>query len=104
MREAAAADGLDLDGTARQINLGDFERYDLILAMDRSNAHELLAMAPGAAAREKIRLFREFDPEPDGDEVPDPYFGGAEGFSRVVEICRRTAKGLAVHLARELAS
>jgi protein-tyrosine phosphatase len=102
MRKAAVAVGLQLDGTACQVAPADFDRYDLLLAMDRSNAHELIAMAPDEAARAKVRLFREFDPDPDGGEVPDPYFGGAEGFERVVEICRRTAEGLAAYAERQL--
>jgi protein-tyrosine phosphatase len=102
MRAAAAAEGLELDGSARRVRPDDFERYDLLLAMDRSNAHELVALAPDGAARAKVRLFREFDPEPYGDEVPDPYFGGEAGFTRVVALCRRTAEGLVQHLEAEL--
>jgi protein-tyrosine phosphatase len=70
--------------------------------MDRSNAHELLELAPDAAARAMVRLFREFDPVADGDEVPDPYYGGADGFRKVLELCRRTARGLVEHVGREL--
>ena len=102
MREAAAADGLHLEGAARQVTVDDFAHFDLLLAMDRSNAHDLLELAPDEQARAKIRLFREFDPDAVGDEVPDPYYGGEEGFRRVVEICRAGAAGLVAHLEAEL--
>ncbi len=101
MREAAATAGLRLDGEARQVTTADFEHYDLLVAMDRANARDLRALAPDEAARAKVRLFRDFDPDADSDEVPDPYYGGRRGFARVVEICRSGAAGLVDHLADE---
>jgi protein-tyrosine phosphatase len=98
MTAAAAEVGLELDGRARRVGTDDFARYDLILAMDRANLADLHAMAPDDAARAKIRLFREFEEGADGDEVPDPYYGGAEGFTRVVEIARTGARGLVRHI------
>lgn len=103
MRKAAEAVGLPLDGAARQVSPDDFHRHDLILAMDRANLRDLQALAPDEAARAKVRLFRDFDPAADGEEVPDPYFGGERGFARVVEICRAGAAGLVAALERELA-
>lgn len=104
-RMVAAADraGLRLDGTARKVGPADFRRYDLILAMDRDNLRTLQALAPGDEERAKLRLFREFEPDADGDDVPDPYYGGAEGFERVLEIVHAAAGGVVAHVRARLA-
>jgi len=93
MAAAADGDGLRLTGAARQVRIVDFEDFDLLLAMDRSNLADLLTLAPDDDARAKVRLFREFAGEPDQD-VPDPYYGGPDGFREVVAIARRGAAGV----------
>lgn len=102
MTAAAASVGLQLDGTSCLITPQDFATADLILVMDRSNLRDVSALAPDDAARAKIRLFRAFDPDADSDEVPDPYYGGDEAFRTVVEIVRRTARGVVDHLRERL--
>jgi protein-tyrosine phosphatase len=94
--------GIPLTGVARQFVPVDFARFDLVLAMDRRNRDDLLAMAPDAASRVKVHLLRDFDPAagPDAD-VPDPYYGGPEGFDRVFEICEAACRGLLAHVRRE---
>jgi protein-tyrosine phosphatase len=95
--EAAAAQGITLAGTARQVTPDDFERFDLLVAMDRTNQRDLEALAPDDAARAKVRLLREFDPQAvaAGDlEVPDPYYGGEDGFADVVAMVQRACAGL----------
>jgi protein-tyrosine phosphatase len=101
MVEAAAADGLALDGKARQMIADDFADTDLVLVMDRQNLRDVLALAPDDEVRAKVRLFREFDPERDGDDVPDPYYGGDDGFGEVVRIVRRAARGVVDDLAAQ---
>ena len=94
---AAAARGIALSGTARQIEPADFESFDLILAMDRANHADLLALAPDDDARERMRLLREYDPEAvaAGElEVPDPYYGGSSGFEDVLDLVTRACRGL----------
>lgn len=84
---AAATDrGVEIGGTARQVSAADFEQFDLILAMDRSNHETLLAME--GADPGKVRLFRELAGEGKLD-VPDPYYGGDEGFDEVLDILER---------------
>jgi protein-tyrosine phosphatase len=99
MRAAAADVGLELTGTAAQVDADALREADLVLAMDRSNLAALERLALLADVTTPIRLFREFDPEADGHlEVPDPYYGGAEGFTEVVQIARRTAREVVAHL------
>lgn len=95
--------GIELPSIARQVIASDFAKFDLLLAMDRRNRADLLGMARGEPARKKVRLFREFDPAaPAEAEVPDPYFGGDQGFAEVFDICWRASEGLLAQLRRSL--
>jgi len=84
---------------ARQVHTGDFEYFDYLIAMDRSNVADLHDLALDDAHRAKVRLLREFDPEADGDlDVPDPYYGGANGFVDVFDQIDEACRGLLDHL------
>ena len=97
-RAVAARRGMPMSGEARQFSPGDFARFDLILALDDDNLRDLRRLAPGDEARAKIHLLREFDKDaPPGAEVPDPYYGGPEGFERVFDICLAACRGLLEH-------
>jgi protein-tyrosine phosphatase len=94
---AAAERGVELDGAARQVTGADFERFDLLIAMDRSNLRDLLAVAPDEDAADKVRLLREFDPASAGApdlDVPDPYYGGDRGFETVLDMVEAACRGL----------
>jgi protein-tyrosine phosphatase len=94
---AARSRGVVVEGAARQVIADDFDRFDLVLAMDRENERELLARAPDDEARAKVRLLREFDPAAvaAGDlDVPDPYYGGPHGFDRVLDLVEAACRGL----------
>jgi low molecular weight protein-tyrosine phosphatase len=94
---AAWARGITLEGSARQVRPGDFRRFDLVIAMDRGNLRELLALAPDEEAAEKVRLLREFDPAATGAadlDVPDPYYGGERGFETVLDMIEAACRGL----------
>lgn len=98
-RQEASRRGVELHSVARQFTRSDFDRHDLIIAMDRNNVADLQALARSEAERAKIRLFRSFDPlSPTDAEVPDPYYGGPEGFARVFDLCMAAGKGLLAHL------
>ena len=99
MTAAAAEDGLHLDGSARQVDPDDFRDFDLVVAMDASNRQDLLALAPDEDARQRVRLFRDYAGEAD-QGVPDPYYGGPDGFREVVGIVRRAAAGLVAAIQR----
>ncbi len=95
MSAEAAKHGIELTHRARGLQVMDFEYYDLILAMDNSNLRYLLSQSRDEF-KHKIKLFRTFDPETDDPNavVPDPYYGGAEGFKNVYEIVQRTCENL----------
>ncbi|MDH6231411.1 protein-tyrosine phosphatase [Mesorhizobium soli] len=90
----AAHHGMDISGQrARKVVAEDFDRFDLILGMDRSNVDDLLRIAP-AEARQKIHLFLEYATGRRAD-VPDPYYGGPEGFADVYRMVRNASEALA---------
>lgn len=93
MRRAAEARGITLTGRARQVTAADFDRFDLIFAMDRQNRTELLERAP-PDQRHKVQLFRDHDADAPGEDVPDPYYGGADGFDDVLDIVTRTGASI----------
>lgn len=84
---------------ARQVTTAHAGRFDLLLAMDATNADDLRSLLPEDADR--VLLFRELDPEGVGD-VGDPYYGGAEGFDATLAVVERTADALVAQLARTL--
>jgi len=99
MRSASAAVGLELRGTAQQIDEQLLAWADVVLVMDRANLRDVRAVAQRTGVDTPVMLFRSFDPvteraERDHAEVPDPYYGGPEGFADVVEMCRRTARAI----------
>ena len=84
--------GVELPSFGRQIDADRDARHDLLLAMDRSNAHGVVA---AGVPEDRVRLMLSFDPEsPPGAEVPDPYFGGGDGFDRVHAMLTRACGGL----------
>lgn len=99
-RDEAVGRGVPMGGTARQFVADDFSRFDLVMAMDSDNAAALRELAPDDDARAKVHLLREFDPEAHGDlDVPDPYFGGQDGFAEVFEMVDRSVVALIGHIA-----
>jgi protein-tyrosine phosphatase len=97
-REAARRRGIELSGTSRQIRTADLDTFDLVLAADAANRRELLRLAGSDPDRRaKVRLLREFDGAAvrSGDlDIPDPYYGGGDGFARVLDIVDAACRGL----------
>jgi protein-tyrosine phosphatase len=99
---AARARGIALEGCARQVSASDFEEFDLLIAMDRSNMRELQRLAGSDEQRERVRLLREFDPAGlQGGEldVPDPYYGSPGGFEEVLDLVQAACEGLLAQIA-----
>lgn len=97
----AAQRGIVMAGAARQVTEADFDHYDLILAADEQNVAALRGLAPDDAAEAKVHLLREFDPKSvaSGDlEVPDPYYGGPDGFEHVLDLVQDACEGLLAHV------
>ncbi len=95
MRQVAARKGLKYDGSARQFRPSDFDKFDLIIAMDTDNRGNLMRLARTPDQENKIHLMREFDPlGTPRASVPDPYYGGIDGFEEVYKIVERSCKGL----------
>ena len=101
-RSVAVAANNDLDISyqrARQVQPADFDRYDLILAMDRSNYRHLLQMARTEEDRRKVHLILEYaDPDNPGGDVPDPYWDD-DGFARVYRMLEKAARSIVGRLA-----
>jgi protein-tyrosine phosphatase len=102
-RAAAHARGVVLDGRAQQFAADDFARFDYILSMDQRVLRTLRALARNDEERARVHNFRVFDAESASDaEVPDPYYGGADGFEQVFDICEAGCRGLLEQLRRDL--
>lgn len=103
MRRVASKHGVTIRNRSQQLEEGDLDYFDLLLAMDSSNLHEMRALSGRPAHQGKLRLFREFDPEGgEGAEVPDPYYGGSAGFERVYVMVERTCRSLLAALRDEV--
>ena len=82
---------------AKQVHVRDFDDYDLILAMDRSNQRALLEICPDTC-RDKVRLFLDFASQTQHREVPDPYYGGDDGFELVLDLVEDASQGVLQYL------
>ena len=95
MRATAMQHGIDLVTTSRPLKPRDLQTFDYILTMDRSVHRAVSQMQqPDSADSKGIILMREFDPQPDDVDVPDPYYGGADGFEEVYRILFRSCEAL----------
>jgi protein-tyrosine phosphatase len=101
-RRAAERRGIDLSNLrARKVELEDFTRFDYLLAMDRLNKVTLDELG-GHEYPERVRLFLEFAPSAGRIEVPDPYYGGANGFEQVLDLVEEASIGFLEHLRAQL--
>ena len=100
--QAAAGRGIDLTRQrARRIKAEDFAHFDYVLAMDNSNLDDLLSICP-QQHQEKVRLFLEFSSDLEQRDVPDPYYGGSQGFERVLDLVEEGARGLLEDIQKRL--
>lgn len=102
MRRTAERYGLSLEAhRGRQFAREDLAAYDHVFVMDKSNLHDVLFLDADDQYGHRVRLFREFDPEPGDYQVPDPYYGGERGFDEVYAIVSRTSERLLERLIEE---
>lgn len=86
--------GVQLHSKARRFDSADLEEFDLILAMDSENFRNISRSDRDGIYSEKIKMMREFDPQPDDRDVPDPYYGGMDGFQNVFDVLKRSCDEL----------
>jgi protein-tyrosine phosphatase len=96
----ALKNGVSIYHKGRQLSSEDLVVFDFIVAMDHSNHKNILKLETALQHGHKVKLIRSFDTEP-GDEVPDPYYGGEDGFQEVFEILDRSTDGLIKFLMKE---
>jgi protein-tyrosine phosphatase len=100
--EVARRRGLKLEHAARQVLEADLREFDYVLAMDGSNLAKVQRLRERLTGGAEVHLLRSFDAEADGDlEVPDPYFGGPDGFEDVHDMVERACRGLLRHIREE---
>ena len=101
-REVADRHGVKLNSKARQFQYSDLEYYDLILAMDSENLRNIENIDRKDRHGDKVSLMRSFDPQPDDGEVPDPYYGGMQGFENVFQVLKRSCENLLNELEEQI--
>ncbi|MGK7904217.1 MAG: low molecular weight protein-tyrosine-phosphatase [Hormoscilla sp.] len=94
MAAAAGKQGITLKGRARQFKPEDFQEFDMILAMDRENYRKIISLDRAGKYADKVRLMCDFCTRHREKEVPDPYYGGPEGFNNVIDLLMDACEGL----------
>lgn len=103
MRDVAASHGILLTSKAREITPLDLRDFDYIIAMDQSNFDNILLLDKGETTA-KVVMMREFDSDPEDGNVPDPYYGGLDGFEKVYQILMRSNLTFLEKIKQELKS
>ena len=98
MTAAAAKQGIELRGQTRKIRSSDLADFDLILAMDRENYRDIIYLDREGKYEDKVTLMCNFANNYSEQEVPDPYYGGSEGFDKVVDLLLDSCDGLLEHI------
>ncbi|NEQ36210.1 MAG: low molecular weight phosphotyrosine protein phosphatase [Okeania sp. SIO3I5] len=101
MTYAAKMRGINLKGSARKFKVEDFNNFDLILTMDKENYRDVLRLDSAGKYGDKVKLMCEFCRDFDVKEVPDPYYGGSDGFDYVIEILLDACEGLLDYLRNQ---
>ena len=94
MREHASKRGIELPSRARQFIKSDFKNFDAIIVMDDSNYQNCLRLAGGEDEENKVYKMADFCPQSGLSEVPDPYYGGADGFEQVLDMVQEGSDNL----------
>lgn len=101
MTQAANAQGIEMRGRSRRLEAEDLAEFDLILAMDRSNYQGILALDPSGQYAHKVKMICDFCRAREETEVPDPYYGGADGFRDVIDLLMDASQGLLEQIIAE---
>lgn len=101
MRAHAARRGYNITHQSRPVTADDFRRFDLILGMDDSNIDDLMERCPDVENQRKIRRMTDYCRLKQADHVPDPYYGGAQGFENVLDLLEDACAGLLEELKKD---
>ncbi|MEX0904174.1 MAG: low molecular weight protein-tyrosine-phosphatase [Balneolaceae bacterium] len=101
-RQVAGRHGIELLSRARRFEPEDIEEFDLILAMDHENLENIKSFDRNGQYNHKVGLMREYDPLPEDKAVPDPYYGGMDGFQNVFEVLKRSCEALLDELEKNI--
>lgn len=104
MSAAARKRGYTLDSISRRVTPGDLEEFDYILAADGDNLFDLHSLDRGGRHRDRIKLLTDYHPDPSVDHVPDPYYGGPQGFELVLDLVEQCCEGLLDEIEERLAT
>ncbi|MGB4205729.1 MAG: low molecular weight protein-tyrosine-phosphatase [Bacteroidales bacterium] len=101
MRHSAKERGYNITSIARKFKSADFDDFDMIIAMDDSNYEHLISLANNAGHKNKVSRMAEYIMEKGFNEIPDPYYGGDEGFTLVIDLLEYGSKKLIADLKKE---
>jgi len=101
MRASALERGYELLSRSREFVVNDFDEYDHIFAMDKSNLKNILSLARNDKDKKKVKLILDFTPDQEIREVPDPYYGGDQGFFKVIDLLEESCLKIVDFLAEE---
>ena len=102
MSQTLRARGLPVRGRARQFEVSDFEEFDRILAMDKDNYRNILAMDRSGRYHHKVQLMCDYARHHSEKEVPDPYYGGSAGFERVADLLLDACENLLTEVQQQI--
>lgn len=102
MRQHGTLRGYRFDSLSRKFTARDFDRFDIILAMDDSNYDNILRLAPDVESEAKVFRMMDFSKKYENDHVPDPYYSGAEGFELVLDLLEDSCDGLIEKVKKDL--
>lgn len=94
MRQHGARRGYKFDSLSRRFTARDFDNFDIILAMDDSNYHNIMRLSPDLDAEKKVFRMVDFSEKYQHDHIPDPYYSGADGFELVLDLLEDACEGL----------
>lgn len=100
MRKHATKRGYNLTSTARQIKYFDFERFNYIIAMDKENYKNILALDKDGKFKQKVTMMMDYATQHIETDVPDPYYGGEQGFEYVLNLLEDACLGLLKHIIK----
>ncbi|MDC7127398.1 MAG: low molecular weight phosphotyrosine protein phosphatase [Spirochaetales bacterium] len=101
MQKHAAKRGIQLTSRSRPIKNSDFEKFDYIVAMDRNNYKNINSMDKNGLYSNKIIMMTDFSKKHYGEDVPDPYYGGSDGFELVLDLIQESSEGLLEEIRRQ---